>query len=206
MATSTLVRGLREQIVQRLRDDVLSGRLAEGTPLREIELSRRFRVSRGPVREALQQLTHEGVLIAEPNRGVRVSPSAPDSIRELVLPIRRTVETYALRLFFADITQDDFAAWERILGRLKDACQKRDYAAIAEQDIALHRAFLDRAAQPDLSAVWSMLVARVRRHFRQEHSKYENPMDIYAEHRALVDTFRRGDLEAAVKALEQNIA
>ncbi len=112
-----LIRGLREQIVEQLRSDILSGRLAEGSPLREIELSRRFGVSRGPVREALQQLSHEGVVVAELNRRMRVGPAVPDSIRELVMPIRRTIETYALRLFFHDINEDDFARWNDILGR-----------------------------------------------------------------------------------------
>jgi len=206
MAASTLIRGLREQIAERLREDVFAGRLPEGTPLRETELSQRFGVSRGPVREALQQLTHEGVLIAEPNRGVRVAPSAPDSVRELVVPIRRTIETFALRSFFCDISEADFATWESILGRLKEACKERDYAGIAEQDLALHRSLLDRAGQPDLVAIGSVLVTRVRHHFRLGHLTYDDPMEIYTEHRGLIDTFRRGDLEAAVKALEENIA
>jgi len=146
------------------------------------------------------------VLVAEPNRGVRVAPAAPDSIRELVVPIRRTIETYALRLFLTDVKEDDFDAWEEILRRLQAACKNRDYAAIAEQDIKLHRSFLKRAGQADLLAIWSVLVARVRRHFRQDYLTYADPMQIYAEHRALIDTFRRGDMEAAVKALEENIA
>jgi len=201
-----LVKGLREQIVDRLRDEILSGRVLEGTPLRETELSERFGVSRGPIREALQQLVHEGVLVAEPNRGVRVAAAAPDSIRALVVPIRRTIETYALRLFFSEITEADFAAWDVICDRLKEACRRKDYAAIGEQDIALHRSFLERAGQPDLIAIWSVLVARVRHHFRQSHLAYEDPMEVYAEHRALIDTFHRGDVEAAVHELAENIS
>lgn len=201
-----LIKGLREQIVEQLRSDVLAGRLPDGTPLRETDLSERFGVSRGPIREALQELTHEGVLVAEPNRGVRVAPAAPDSIRELVVPIRRTIETYALRLFFDWINEHDFAVWDEILRRLEAACQERDYTAIAEHDMALHRSFLNRADRPELLAIWSALVAPVRRHFQQSYSTYDDPMDIYAEHRALIATFHRGDLEAAAVELEKNIA
>jgi len=206
MSSVPLVRGLREQIATRLRADILAGRLAEGTPLHEVELARQFGVSRGPIRESLQQLVHEGLLVAERNRGARVAPPAPDSIHELVVPIRRTIETFALRLFFDRINDEDLAAWDEILGRLKVACRRKDYAAIAEQDIALHRSFLERAGQPDLMAIWSVLVARVRHHFRETQLAYDNPMEIYAEHRALIDTFRQNDLEAAIKKLEENIA
>jgi DNA-binding GntR family transcriptional regulator len=203
---TSLVRGLREQIADRLRDEVLAGRIAAGTALREIELSQRFEVSRGPVREALQQLTHEGLLVAEPNRGVRVRSAAPDSIRQLIVPVRRTIETFALRSFFDQIDDDDFATWEEILQRMKNACRRADYPAITEQDLALHRSFLIRAGQEDLLAIWSVIVARVRLHFRQGHARYPRPMDIYNEHGELIDTFRGDDVEAAVKALEENIA
>jgi DNA-binding GntR family transcriptional regulator len=137
--------------------------------------------------------------------GARVAPDPPDSIRELVTPIRETLEVFALRLFVSDLREEDFAAWEEILSRMKAACEKRDYAAIAEQDMALHRSLLQRAGQEDLLAIWSVLVARVRSHFRANNPRYADPLEIYAEHRELIDTFRRGDAEASVKALREHI-
>lgn len=206
MAAGELVRGLPEQIAQRLRNDILSGRLVEGERLSEMDLAERFGVSRGPVREALVQLLHEGMLVKQSNAGVKVAPSAPDSIRELLIPLRRTIETYALRVCFHELTAKDFRAWEEILQRLHFACQQRDYAGTAEQDVALHRSILVRARQPDLLAVWQTMVARIRHHFRESHAKYPDPMAIYEEHRALIDVFRSGDLESAVQALARNIA
>src|SRR5262245_1028242 len=60
MIRSTLARGVRERVVNQLREDILSRRLAEGERLSEMELAKRFGVSRGPIREAFVQLTHEG--------------------------------------------------------------------------------------------------------------------------------------------------
>lgn len=204
MATG-LVRGLRDQIVDRLRAEVLSGCIPEGTPLREIELSSRFGVSRGPIREALQQLTYEGILKGLPNRGVHVAPAVPDTVHELIVPIRRTIETFSLRQFIEDVTDDDFAYWEAILSRLRSACERADYAEIAEQDIALHRSFISRSNQDDLLAIWSVLVARIWTHFRETHPKYDDIMDIYREHRDLIDVFRKGNVELAVQALQEHI-
>src|SRR2546428_14179037 len=58
-----------EAIAEALRDRVLNGELAPGTPLREVELSRHFGVGRHSLRAALQSLTAEGLLEHAPNRG-----------------------------------------------------------------------------------------------------------------------------------------
>jgi DNA-binding GntR family transcriptional regulator len=206
VAHDDIIRGMREQIASRLRDDVLSGRLTEGQHLFEAHLAERFGVSRGPIREALVQLTHEGLVVAKPNCGVTVASSAPDSIRQIVIPIRRTIETFALRLIFPTLTVEDFRAWDRILDRMKRACQERDLAAAVEQDIAFHRLLLERAGQPDLLAIWATIVARIRGHFHQVHlDRGNNPIDVHADHRVLVEALRKGDEEAAVKALQEHI-
>lgn len=201
-----LIFSLREQIVDRIRNDVLSGRLVEGERLSEIKLGEQFSVSRTPIREALQQLTHEGLLEGRPNHGVKVANCPPDSIRELVVPIRRRVETFALRSFFHEITEADFDLWHEILGKLRAACVARDYAAIAEHDIEFHRSLVGRANQRDLDAIWMSLVARVRSHFwKTQRRDYADPVRIYEEHVELVEVFRGGDVETAVSMLEKHI-
>src|SRR5438128_11150342 len=99
MVIDAAIRTVREQITDRLRDDILSGRLAEGERLHEAKLAERFGVSRGPIREVLAQLTHEGLLEAKPNCGVKVAPSDCDSVRDLIVPIRRVIDTSALNHF-----------------------------------------------------------------------------------------------------------
>ena len=59
-------------IVEKLRADILAGRLAPGTRLVECDLTARFAVSRGPVREALRRLAAEGLIEHLPNRGALV--------------------------------------------------------------------------------------------------------------------------------------
>lgn len=200
-----LIHGLRQQIVDRLRDDVLCGRLAEGERIAEQDLVARFGVSRTPIREALAQLSQEGLFDVQPNRGVRVAASPPDEIRALIVPIRRSLESFALAKIYDDLGDDDFRAWDEILHGLKTACQRRDYDSTAEYDIAFHRSIIRRAGQADIEAIWSAIVARVRSHFWNSHRRYEDLMDIYREHKRIVDTFRRGDKQAAIDALAGSI-
>ena len=201
-----LVRGLRDQIVDQLRNDVFSGRLTPGERLSETSLVDRFRVSRTPIREALQQLTQEGLLEAKPNCGVRVALEACDTLHALVIPIRRTIETFALRSCFDEINDDDFARWEEILDRMAEACRERNFSAIAELDLAFHRSIIQRAGIRDLETIWLAIVARVRSHFLRSHRDYVEPMDIRDEHASIVEAIRSRDVDAAVEVLGANIA
>ena len=206
MHPHALIRSTRDQITDRLREDIFSGRLAEGERLQEAKLAELFGVSRGPIREALAQLTQEGLLEAKPNRGVIVSHSDSDAVRELIVPIRRVIETFALKHFFQEINERDFQAWESILHHLKSACERKDLAAITQYDLAFHRSILMRAGVPALLTIWQTILARIRRHFRHATSHYgADLLEIYQQHRRLVEVFRRGDREAAIKALEEHI-
>ena len=200
-----LIHGLREQIVYQLRNDVYSGRLVAGERLSEPRLVERFKVSRTPIREALQQLTQEGILEAKPNCGVRVAVETRGEIQELIISIRRTIETFALRSCFDNLTEEDFLQWDEIVDRMAKACEKQDYSAIAERDLEFHLAIIQRAGITDLAAIWKVIVARVRSHFRDTQKRYSDPMDIHAEHAEILKVFRGGDLEAAVEILASNV-
>jgi len=193
------------RIAHQIREDILTGRLEAGSRLTEAEIAKRFGVGRGLVREAVQRLSLQGLLISRPNRGAIVAPEAPREIRNLIVPIRRTVEVYALQLIFDELQAGDFALWEEILQRMQDACERRDFHAIAEADIAFHRVLLERAGQPDLILIWETLVGRIRSHFRRTQRRYENALEIYEEHRAILESFRGNDLGAATRLLKEKI-
>lgn len=193
------------RIADQLREEILTGRLLAGSRLTEADISKRFGVGRGLVREAVQRLSLQGLLISRPNRGAVVAPEAPREIRSLIIPIRRTIEVYALQLVFDELREEDFILWDEILERMRDACDRRDFHAIAEADIAFHRALLERAGQPDLILIWETLVGRIRSHFRRTQRYCANALEIYDEHRAILDSFRGRDLAAAKRLLKEKI-
>ncbi len=84
-------------IVERLREDILAGRLAPGSRLVECELTARFSVSRGTVREALRRLAAEGLIEHRPHRGALVRRLCEREIQEL-FQIRVEMESLAARL------------------------------------------------------------------------------------------------------------
>ncbi len=201
------VRSVREQIVENLRSDVLCSRIHPGARLAEMDLAKRFGVGRGPVREALSQLVCEGLLISKPNCGVTVAAPPTDEVRELIIPIRKTVETYALKSYFHDLTDADFDFWNDILKRMNAAGRKNDVDEIVALDLAFHRSLVTRASQPELHGIWQSVVSQIRGHFGKKIREYSGRLEAIIEpHRRLVSIIRRGNCSAAVKELRRHIA
>jgi DNA-binding GntR family transcriptional regulator len=192
-------------VAEQLRNDILAGRLHPGQRLTELELCERFAVGRGRVREAIQQLVQQGLLVTRANRGATVAPEASGDIRDLVLSIRRMVEVFALESIFAELDEPAFKRWDAVLADMKEACARRDSPAIAEADIAFHRLLVERAGVPDLMLIWETIVGRIRSRFLQRQWQMPRLLDIYDEHREILETFRSGNRAAAARLLTKKI-
>jgi DNA-binding GntR family transcriptional regulator len=201
MSDTRVVRTIREQVVDRLRADVMSGRIGAGVSLREAELAERFGTSRGPIRDALLQLTQEGLLVSRPNCGVRVGCPPDGALSPLLFELRRKVETHALGRIMGGLTAADDAELDAILRRFGIACAIGEMPAVVEHDMAMHRWIVERTGDPDQVAIWLAITVRMR----LMYTRHRALMESFREHEAVVEAVRRRDLEAACGALVANI-
>lgn len=85
---SIVVRTISDQLVDLLRERILSGKMASGNAIRQDSLAGELGISKIPLREALARLEQDGLLQSQPNRGFFVRPMSADELEEI----------YALRL------------------------------------------------------------------------------------------------------------
>ncbi len=201
MTTIEIYRTLPEQIAARLRKEVLSHKLKPGDPLREADLSQRFGVSRGPVREAFRQLTQQGLLVLEPNKGARVAQNPSVEVRPLVVQLRRTIETFVLASIFDRITESDIGRWEAILAEIHRACLSNDVDALTDCDLRFHQAIIQSHDDKDIFTLWQPIAMRMMMHY----TRHGAIMESYREHKRILDAIRRGDKSGAIDALYANI-
>ena len=92
-----------ELVYRRFKDQIISGDLAPGSRLIELNIAADFGVSRTPVREALKRLAAENLVLADPARGMIVH--APDAGEiEDVFVVREALDGLAARLAAHRIT------------------------------------------------------------------------------------------------------
>lgn len=192
---------LRDKVTDRLREEILTGKLEEGEALREIPLAARFKVSRGPIRDALLQLTQEGLLVTEANRGSRVNQVWDKNVRPKMVTFRCEIECFALRHLLHRGPDMDLSIFRDNLAKFEVACRKNRLDAVVRLDMAFHRAILEESLQPGLESVWRPIMGGMR----LPYSRHRTLLDSYHEHKEIVAAMEAGKIRPALAALKNNI-
>jgi DNA-binding GntR family transcriptional regulator len=136
---------LAERTYVRLREDIITVRLAPGTLLRETELMRRLNVGRTPVREALQRLQRDGFVIVIARRGTFVSKIDISDLKA-IYEARARIESWATKLAAERLRESERRMAGELLSELKAITAPLGLDALLELDRRIHR-FIYRSAK-----------------------------------------------------------
>ncbi len=129
------IQTVQEAVVEHLRKQILSGRLKRGQRLVQDELSLQLGVSRTPIREALNQLAHEGLVRISSYKGATVSDFSNSELIE-IYTVRIALESYAAYLAAQQVTDQHLANLEKLMQEMGEAFRKKDFEVLlsAHQD------------------------------------------------------------------------
>ena len=152
---------LSEQIRDMLRDRIIAGDIAPGERLTETELASRLAVSRGPLREAILQLTEDGLLVKTAYKGLRVRSVSRSELRELY-SMRTTLEGFAFEEAWDKRSRSALADLRRRYKDLDASRQAGDYVRSVQGEIAFHSWIYELSGHSILRAHWHRLVPLVQ--------------------------------------------
>jgi DNA-binding GntR family transcriptional regulator len=128
-----------QQLVHtRLRQAILDGEVEPGAPISQLALSRQLRVSRGPLREALRMLEHEGLVESEPNRRMRVTGFSMSDLEELYA-MRIALEVLAISMSTLAMDETHLESLEAMVREIEAAAEERDHSAWIGPHREFHR-------------------------------------------------------------------
>jgi len=110
---------ISEELVDFLKNQILSGELNPGDRIVETKLARELGISQTPVREALRQLQGEGIITIIPNKGPMVRTMDLKDAFE-IYSIRAMLEGLAIRLAALNASDADIDALEQFFHRMKE--------------------------------------------------------------------------------------
>ncbi len=196
---------LAHQVVERLREAILSGEYPLGAALSEAEIARRYGISRGPVREAVQRLIQEGLLTSEPHRGVRV-PDLNDGDLIDIYRARRAIEGAALSAVLAKARGAALAEeLEATLAEMRGAAAAEVWDRLGRLDLTFHSQIVGAADSHRLRRMYRTLVAEMRLCLKVLLDGYRGRQGIVESHAILVDLIRAGDEAPLLAALTEHL-
>ena len=203
---SSPAKTLVETSYNRLRSDIIAGKLAPGAKLRIEELREDYQIGASPLREALNRLAGEGFVTVEEQRGFKVAPISLDDLQDLSR-MRIMLECEALR----DSIRNGDDEWEANLvaayHRLQKAEQSygKNLAEWERRNEEFHESLVAACASP-----WLL---RLRHILYEQHKRYrfiailtrEEDRDVHLEHGKIMEATLSRDVEAACTATKYHI-
>ena len=198
-------RSLRDEITELLRAAVMAGELEPGVVYSAPSLAEQFGVSATPVREAMLDLSKEGLVEIVRNKGFRVTRLSAAELDD-VTELRALVEIPTMRRLAEEgIAAADLARLRPLAAEIEEAARRRDFVAHVATDLEFHLALLDLAGNPRITE----LVRSLRMHSRLYGLRDETHRDAlfasWHEHAELLDRIEARDGPGAEAVMRSHI-
>lgn len=197
-------KSLGGQIFHKIREDILSGRYAQGDELKEATLGKKLGVSRTPVREALRQLELEGLVEIIPNRGARVTGISQKDVRD-IYQMRYWLEGLAARWAAEHMGEEQIAELEEVVFlsefHLKDERQEQ----IVKLDGRFHEVIYQASASRMLEHVLRDFHYYVKSARGISVKSKKRAEESVREHKAILEAIRNRNGELAEKLANEHI-
>lgn len=193
---------LTRQAYQRLRDLIVALQLQPGAVINEPALMDQLQVGRTPLREAIQRLAGEGLVVLRPRRGAFVAGLSLLDLQQ-IFEMRCVIEGYAASLAAERATPADLAAMTAALDQLDRASAAGNPQAFIDVDRAFHRALARAAHNRFLENTLGRMYNLNLRLWYLALDKIGPMQEAVQEHRRVLDAIARRDgrqAEAAIRA------
>jgi DNA-binding GntR family transcriptional regulator len=196
---------VKDDVLALLREGILEGTFAPGEHLGEADLAERLQVSRGPVRDALSILAHEGLVIIEPHKGATVPLLSKEDVDE-VYSLRLALETLAAKEAVRKATDADLDALSVALSKIPAAIESGDRRAVTDADLAFHEAFYLAAHHQRLYASWRLVRSQVSLCLFSRNTLATTRREIVVdEHARILDLLKGRETDELVAAVGEHL-
>jgi DNA-binding GntR family transcriptional regulator len=194
---------LRDMVLQRVRADIVSGHSAPGTMYSAPTLADELGISTTPVREALLELSHTGLITPVRNRGFRVEATSLDELNN-VFALRELLERFAM-VTLAERRLSDADDLRTLADAIATAVEHGDGRGYIETDRAFHLALTSRANNPRLTRMVMDLRDGMRLYGMETPAGRQRQVASVEEHYQLIDLATAGDTATIATLITRHI-
>ncbi|MDP2399515.1 MAG: FCD domain-containing protein [Burkholderiales bacterium] len=195
---------LANLVRQEIERQILSGELSAGDRLNELEIARKLGVSRAPVRESLRTLEQAGLVVSRKNYGVCVRVVSIEEVAE-IYQARACIDAGVGMELARSIKAAQLSELQRMVEKMETACAADKTSAYHELNVVFHERMVEMTGNRKLLEIYRRLLGELslyRSHSLGQPGAMQRSIN---EHRGFLESFRRGDSDAAGKAMRDHI-
>lgn len=192
-----------DRAYERLRQMIVSLELAPGSQVVEAQLMVRLGSGRTPLREALQRLKDDGLIVALPRRSMSVAEITVDGLKQ-IYQARSILEPAIGRLAAEEIAPEQLTFLGQIVDRHLALAEATPYE-ITECDMAFHRSIAEASGNRYLVAAFDRIRSLAQRLSVLAYSRAPVVPSTIEEHRRIVEALRVHDADCVAQSLDAHI-
>jgi DNA-binding GntR family transcriptional regulator len=183
---------------------ILKGHLKPGERLIEHQLSKKFGVSRTPIRESIRKLAAEGLVEITPKSGTRISQLTKNDIDE-IYEIRDVLESLAAERAASIITDKEIESLERLLKDAEKALQNKDIKRMAQIDTKIHNLICKSSKNNRLFQLIDVLCTNITRQRELILETQGAGKEAISGHRKIINAIKKRDKQVIRKSVHEHI-
>ena len=187
-----------------LRARIADGTLKPGQRISELALSAQLRISRSPIREALSQLSLEGLVESVPYKGSYVKALDARRLQNLV-ELRIALEDFAVRRVVERAAPDAIDNLSVLIDAVRVHANAGDFDGAVEADLRVHEYLIGLVGNALLTQTYSSMLNELRLYIGITSRHYTRFGDLATEHAALLSAIRKHRADEAARLLTQHI-
>jgi DNA-binding GntR family transcriptional regulator len=192
-------------VFEQLRQAIWNGDMPPGTALRESHIAKQLNVSQVPVREALLQLEHLGLVVRVADRGTTVTILTRTEIEQMI-EVRRHLEEMAFQLAAKHLTPEVIKELKTHLANMRTFVENGDHFAVAEEDFEFHRTVWRASNNEVLEKTLERLcIAMYAFVSLKRHAAGETMKSAVVEHKRLLNALLSKDREVITAGVYAHI-
>jgi DNA-binding GntR family transcriptional regulator len=189
---------------ERIKGLLVSGELKQDIIYSANQFAEMLGVSRTPVREALLQLSAEGLLIAVQGRGFKIREFSQKEIRDF-FETRLMIETYIIEHLTASIEEEDIQALEESLKQMGHFSEQKDPYGFLEADKTFHMCLVHRYRNNLLGSIMENIRNLISILGRKALTIAGRSEEVLKEHHLVLDGLRSRNAVKASQAMRQHL-
>ena len=191
----------KDQVIDFLYDTIIKGKLNPGDRVSEIWLVEKLKISRAPIREALRQLSREGLIEYKPQIGNYVSALSSKQIFDTYVT-RGVLEGFAASAASESFEESDFVKLEKLIAKMVDSAKQHQDMNLSNFDKQFHEYIFRKSNNFQLIEFAKILSVLLHVIFCKYWTKVYKPEQIESRHKFIVDSIRQKDkqlIEACIR-------